>query len=598
MTAPILEPEEIARFSDEARRAVYDAIELRRDVRHFVPGAPVDDATLERILRAAHHAPSVGFSQPWAFVVLRDPERRTRIRESFLKCRQAEAARYPEDRRAQYLAYRLEGILEAPVNVCVAVDLRPGPEAILGTTAQPEAVRASACCAVQNLWLAARAEGIGVGWVSIIEPHVLRRELALPAGVEPIAYLCVGHPVAFRAKPMLEEVGWRGRRELREAVHGERWGGGRVGVGVGVGVEVGVEVGVGVGVEVAIPPLSPAALSSAVSHQSLLTKPAGSLGRLEDLATWYASAVGRFPVPAPTRAILALFLADHGVVVEGVSAYGSSVTAAMACNVMSGGAAVSVLAGARPVDLVAVDVGIAGDLSGAPLRPVIPLVRARVRAGTGNLRVEAAMARAEALAAMAVGRDLARKESAAGRALAAVGEIGIGNTTAAAALVSVFTGADPDVTCGRGTGLDDATRARKVAVVRDALALHGPRATDPIGALAAVGGLEIAAIAGFLLEAAAHRMPVVLDGYVTNAAALVAQAVDPAVTGYLVASHESAEQGARVALEKLGLRPLLALGLRLGEGTGAVLAVDLVMAAVALQAGMATFATAGVVRSP
>ena len=178
-----------------------------------------------------------------------------------------------------------------------------------------------------------------------------------------------------------------------------------------------------------------------------------------------------------------------------------------------------------------------------------------------------------------------------------LGEIGIGNTTAAAALVSVFTGADPEITCGRGTGIDDRTRARKVQVVRDALALHRPRADDPVGTLAAVGGLEIAAIAGFLLEAAALRMPVILDGYVTNAAALVAQAIDPECVAHTLASHESAEQGARVALERLCLQPLLSLGLRLGEGTGALLALDLVVSAVALQAEMATFATTGVVRS-
>jgi nicotinate-nucleotide--dimethylbenzimidazole phosphoribosyltransferase len=584
LSAPVLEPEAITRFSDEARRAVYEVIELRRDVRHFVPDAPVDDAAVERILHAAHRAPSVGFSQPWGFVLVRDVERRTRIRESFLRCRDAEAARYDPARREQYLAYRLEGLLEAPLNLCVAVDLRPQGEAILGTTAQPEAVRASACCAVQNLWLAARAEGIGVGWVSIVEPQVLRRELALPPGVEPIAYLCVGHPVAFRVKPMLEEVGWRPRRPLAEATHRERWAAGASG-------------GAPVPVPVPVPAPAPDALAAALAHQSLLTKPPGSLGRLEEVAAWYAAARGVFPVAAPARVTLALFVADHGVVVEGVSAYGSSVTAGMACNVMSGGAAVSVLARARPVDLVAIDVGIAGDMSAAPLRPVVPLLRARVRAGTGNLRVEPAMTRAEALAAMEAGREAARDAGAKGAALAAVGEIGIGNTTAAAALVSVFTGASPAVTCGRGTGIDDATRARKVDVVRDALTLHAPRPDDPVGALAAVGGLEIAAIAGFLLEAAARRIPVVLDGFVTNAAALVAQAIDPGSVAYLLASHESAEQGARVALEKLGLRPLLSLGLRLGEGTGALLAVDLVTAAVALQAEMATFATAGVVRT-
>jgi 5,6-dimethylbenzimidazole synthase len=155
MTGAILEPEAVTRFSDDARRAVYDVIALRRDVRHFVKGADVDGETVERILQAGHLAPSVGFSQPWGFVVVRDHDRRSRIRESFLLCREAEANRFPAERRAQYLSYRLEGLLDAPVNVCVAVDLRPQGEAILGTTVQPEAVRASACCAVQNLWLAA-----------------------------------------------------------------------------------------------------------------------------------------------------------------------------------------------------------------------------------------------------------------------------------------------------------------------------------------------------------------------------------------------------------------------------------------------------------
>jgi 5,6-dimethylbenzimidazole synthase len=222
--AALLVPQEPFALADDARRAVYEVIRTRRDVRHFAPGREVDPAVLARILDAAHHAPSVGFSQPWGFVLVRDAAQRARIRESFLRCRAREAERFSPARREKYLSLQLEGIVAAPLNVCVAVDLRPGDEAVLGTTAQPEALRFSACCAVQNLWLAARAEGIGVGWVSIVEPSALRDELALPAGVEPIAYLCVGHPVAFRSQPMLEEVGWRPRRALDDVVHdGGRW---------------------------------------------------------------------------------------------------------------------------------------------------------------------------------------------------------------------------------------------------------------------------------------------------------------------------------------------------------------------------------------
>jgi 5,6-dimethylbenzimidazole synthase len=213
----------IGKFPDDARVAVYNAIALRRDVRHFRADAPVDDDALQRILLAAHLAPSVGLSQPWGFVIVRDPATRTRIRESFLRCRDVEAARFPPDRRAAYLAHRLEGILDAPINVCVTADLRDRDEPVLGTTAQPETLRFSVCCAVQNLWLAARAEGLGVGWVSIVEPSVVARELHLPDGVEPIAYLCLGHPVAFRARPMLDETGWATRRPLAAVVHDERW---------------------------------------------------------------------------------------------------------------------------------------------------------------------------------------------------------------------------------------------------------------------------------------------------------------------------------------------------------------------------------------
>jgi nicotinate-nucleotide--dimethylbenzimidazole phosphoribosyltransferase len=586
MADPLLIPEAVFAFTAEARRAVYDAIALRRDVRHFRPEAEIEEGVLERVLAAAHLAPSVGFSQPWGFIVVRDRERRARIRESFLRCRAAEAARFPTGRREQYLAYRLEGILDAPVNVCVCVDLRSRGEAILGTTAQPEAVRASGCCAVQNLWLAARVEGIGVGWVSIVEPAVLREEFSLPPGVEPIAYLCVGHPVAFRTRPMLEEKGWSSRRSLAEAIHRERW---RSEPALAVPALREMRRAA------AIPPFDENARSAALAHQALLTKPAGSLGRLEEIAAWYAGVRGHFPCPAPRDIVLALFAADHGVAAEGVSAYGSPVTAAMVANVMAGGAAANALAAHHGARIVLVDVGMAGDLSAVPRAPVVPLRSLRVRAGTRNLRREPALTRTEALHALDAGASVAAQAAAEGADLIALGEIGIGNTTSAAALVCALTRAPADEVVGIGTGLGMDALAHKIAVVRDALALHRPNAEDPLSILAALGGLEIAAMAGCALEAARHRLPVVVDGFIASAAALVAARLDPAVTRYLLAAHASAEQGARAALRALGLSPLFDLGLRLGEGTGALIAADLVRTAVAAQLSMATFATAGIV---
>jgi 5,6-dimethylbenzimidazole synthase len=210
-------------FPEEARTWIHRLFQVRRDVRHFDPTRDVPPAALRRMLECAHQAPSVGLSQPWRFVMVRDLARRARIRESFLLCREREAARFTEARRAEYRALTLEGIVEAPLNLCVAADLRPSSEPILGTTAQPETLRASVVCAVQNLWLAARAEGLGVGWVSIVELDVLRRELALPPGVELVAYLCVGYPARRYDAPMLEELGWKRGRPLASVLHDEVW---------------------------------------------------------------------------------------------------------------------------------------------------------------------------------------------------------------------------------------------------------------------------------------------------------------------------------------------------------------------------------------
>jgi nicotinate-nucleotide--dimethylbenzimidazole phosphoribosyltransferase len=586
-----LEPEALHQFDEAARAAVYDAIALRRDIRHFRSGLDVAPDVLERILGAAHRAPSVGFSQPWGFVIVRDLAVRARIRDSFMKCREAEAARFPVGRRESYLAHRLEGILEAPVNLCVAVDLRSRGEAILGTTVQPESVRASACCAVQNLWLAARVEGIGVGWVSIVEPAVLRAELGLPPGVEPIAYLCLGHARAFRERPMLEESGWLPRKPLEQVVHPDgRW--------IDRNAPELVPEPSPAPCASGIPEVSAAARLASTERQASLTKPAGSLGRLEEISAWYAAARGTYPPRPPEHAVLALFAADHGVVVEGVSAYGSMNTAAVVANVMAGGAAVNALARSTGVAISLIDVGIAGDLSAAPRAPLVPLGSRRVRRGTGNLRREPAMTLDEAARALEAGAATAREAILAGADLLSIGEIGIGNTTAAAALAAAFAGVPASAVVGRGTGIADEVRARKVRVVEDALALHQPDHRSPLERLALLGGLEIAAMAGAILEAARRRIPVVLDGFVTGAAALVAVALEPGVRPYLLASHLSPEPGARVVLDRLELRPLLDLEMRLGEGTGGLLAVSMVRAAVDLEQSMATFATAGVVGRP
>ncbi len=279
---------------------------------------------------------------------------------------------------------------------------------------------------------------------------------------------------------------------------------------------------------------------------------------------------------------------DHGVTAEGVSAYPAAVTPQMVANFLRGGAAINVLARAAGARVVVVDVGVAADIAGAGL------VARKVAPGTRNLAEGPALTRAEALVAIEVGLDVLDEQAAAGLDLVALGEMGIGNTTAASALAAALTGLPAGAVTGHGTGVDDAGLARKVAVVGRALAVNRPDPSDPLDVLAKVGGLEIAGLVGVALGAAARRIPVVVDGFIAGAAALVAAELCPRARDYLIAAHVSAEAGHRAILARLGQRPLLDLDLRLGEGSGAALALPLIDAAARLLDEMATFGEAGV----
>ncbi len=337
-----------------------------------------------------------------------------------------------------------------------------------------------------------------------------------------------------------------------------------------------------------IPPLDAASAAMAGARQAVLTKPPGSLGRLESLAVQLAGITGK-PRPSMTRRAVVVMAADHGVSAEGVSAYPASVTAQMVLNFLRGGAAINVLARQADARVVVVDIGVDADLLGEA-----GLCHCKVARGTQNMAQGPAMSRAQAEAAILVGLDVIEAELGLGLDLVATGDMGIGNTTPSAAIVAVLTGAPVAEVTGRGTGVDDAGWARKVAVIERALAINRPVPGDALDVLAKVGGLEIAGLAGVMLGAAAHRVPVLVDGFISGVAALIAAGLDPAVKPYLIAVHQSVEIGHRHALEHLGLRPLLNLDLRLGEGTGAVLAFHIVEAAARLLDEMATFDEAGV----
>ena len=337
-----------------------------------------------------------------------------------------------------------------------------------------------------------------------------------------------------------------------------------------------------------LPPDESAAEEARRRHFGL-AKPPLSLGRLEELGARLSGMAGENPPPVPENPAVVLCAGDHGVLQRDVSPWTREVTAAMVGSFCRGGAAVNAIARTVGVRMSVLDVGVAGDMERHPL-----LRTAKVRRGTDDLSRGPAMGREEAARAVMSGAGVAEELIESGGVdLLVTGDMGIGNTTPAACLISAFTGSPPQETTGRGTGIDDETLKLKVSVVAEALELHAPDAEDPLGVLAAIGGLEHAAIVGVLLTGAIYGVPVVLDGVVSNSAALVAGALAPHSAGYVVAGHCSAEPGARIALRHLELDPLLDLSMRLGEGTGGLLAVPLVQAAACTLADMATLEELG-----
>lgn len=333
--------------------------------------------------------------------------------------------------------------------------------------------------------------------------------------------------------------------------------------------------------------LDEAAMRAARERQDRLTKPRGALGALEEIAVKVAGITGD-PLPLPGRKAVIVMAADHGVTAEGVSLYPPEVTAQMVRNLLSGGAAINVLARHAGAEVRVVDVGVA-----APLQAQGLLSR-KVRQGTANMAAGPAMAREEAVAALEVGIAAAGEELSRGAAFLAAGDMGIGNTTAASAITACVTGLDPGEVTGRGTGLDDAALGLKVDAIRRALEVNRPDPADGLDFVSKVGGLEIAGMAGVMLAAAAARRPVLVDGFVSGAGALAAAALHPGAVDYMLASHLSVEKGHAALLEKLGLHPIIRANMRLGEGTGAALAFFLVDASLKLLSQMATFDEAGV----
>lgn len=577
------------RFPEAQLQAVRRVIAERRDIRRFRPD-PVAEDVLNRVLSAAHSAPSVGLMQPWRMIVVADPASRSAMRRLAHRERLRQADRF-DARARQFLDQKIEGIVEAPLGIVVCCDHGdPGVE-VLGRGTIPETDIYSTACAIENLWLAARAEGVGVGWVSFYRPDDLRALLGIPPRVDPIAYLCVGWPDERPVRPGLEAAGWACRMPLQEVVMAERWQERRPSAGsdapqrTGAPPTRGGRAGTprpaqdaGIDREAAITDRE--AAIAARDRLDRLVKPAGSLGALETLIERWALIAGS-PPPASIRAGVLVCAADHGHAHRGTSLFDAEVSSQVAAAAARGETAAGVLARRDHHELLVADVGLLG-------RTPTGVYNAKVAPGTGDMLAGAALTEGQLQQALRAGAQLCGDLADRNVDCLVLGEIGIGNTATAAALLCALTGVSPALAVGRGTGLDAQGMQRKRALVAAAIERHGSKLTAR-EALLRVGGIELAALAGAAAEAARRRLPVLLDGYATGVAALAAVGLDAAVGEALLASHRSAEPGHAHVLAELGLEALLDLRLRLGEASGALLAIPLIAAAGALHREMGTF---------
>jgi nicotinate-nucleotide--dimethylbenzimidazole phosphoribosyltransferase len=538
-------------FPPADRDALHRVIAARRDIRRFRPD-PIPDATLTRVLTAAHAAPSVGHSQPWRFIVVTAAE--TRERAALLADREriAQAAQMSPESARRLLDLQLEGLRESPVGLVVCCDRRTPPAGVLGRATFPDTDMWSCACGIQNLWLAARAEGLGLGWVTLFKPADLAELLSLPDGVVTLGWLCLGWPDERPPAPGLERAGWSRKAPLDDVVFAERW-------------PVGADA-----------PLAPRSHLRAPNQRAVvgvrddadrLLTPPGSLGVL-DRTLDRVIALGH---PRPATGALVLAGADHPVHRLGVSAYPASVTAEVMDAAVLGeacGVVAARTAGLRPF---VVDAGAGRD----PVEGAIP---ARPMSPRGDLKSADAMTSVDVEYLVGRGREIGTEAARLG--LVALGEVGVGNTTVAAILTAALLDSDVRQTVGLGAAADSAMIERKVEVSAAALtrarARYGTALDDPLVLLAALGGPEIALLAGVTLGSAGAGAAVVLDGLATTVAASLAVRVEPAVAAHLVAGQRSREAAHIAMLDDLGLEPLLDLRIRAGEGVGACLAVRMI----------------------
>lgn len=553
---------------------LYEILQSRRDTRHFTNDI-VPDAVIEKALQAGHWAPSVGLTDATKYYLITSAEIKKAVKELFVEY-DAKAARQTDNpqQKEQYKNLKLEAIEEAPLGLVICYDRSVLNNFTIGTVGSNEAIKFSAVCAAQNIWLSLTEQGYSMGWVSILNYYQFKKLLGFPENIEPLGYFCIGKPATnYDNQPMLQQLHWKQKSEKpfveKIAMLHE--------------TEIENKLTLDKDNESESPEFE-SALQYKIDNK---TKPTGALGVLEVLAKQIAT-IFKTLEPKIIQPNIVVFAADHGITNHGVSAYPQDVTRQMVVNFLEGGAAINVFCRQNGIQLSIVDAGVNYDFP-----PNANLISAKIDRGTKSFLQDPAMSKEQLELCFKKGSEIVSSISKKGSNCIGFGEMGIGNTSTASVLMSVITGIPIEECVGKGTGINDAKLRFKNEILRKAIDNYsGDESLD--ATLAYFGGFEILQMAGGMLEAYKNNMIILVDGFICSVAFLIAFKRNPSILKNAIFSHQSAEQAHMKLLNYLNVKAILQLDLRLGEGTGCAVAFPIVQSAIAFLNEMASFESAGV----
>lgn len=550
-----------------------EIIKSRRDTRHFTNDA-VPDAVIEKALQAGHWAPSVGLTEATKYYLIKSAEIKKAVKDLFLEYdKKAAACTDDELQKIQYQALKLEAIEDAPLGLVICYDRSVLNHFTIGTVGSNEAIKFSAVCAAQNIWLSLTEQGYSMGWVSILNYYQFKKILGLPEHIEPLGYFCVGKPATdYDKQPMLQQLHWKQKSEAPY---------------VAEITQLNPTAETQITTDTIQSVVSDSLIKELQDKINQKTKPIGSLGVLEKIAKQVGT-VFQTLEPKINNPTIVVFAADHGIAQHGVSAYPQDVTRQMITNFLEGGAAINVFCKQNNLALSVVDAGVNYDFPTSTA-----LISAKIDKGTHSFLSGSAMSKAQMELCFTKGSEIVAAIAQQGSNCVGFGEMGIGNTATASVLMSVLCNFSIEDCVGRGTGVSDEKLEFKITILRKAIEnYHGPKDLDSY--LAYFGGFEILQMAGGMLEAYRQNMIFLVDGFICSVAFLIAFKKNPAIIDNAIFSHQSAEKAHKKLLDYLEVSAVLQLDLRLGEGTGCALVFPIIASAVAFLNEMASFESAGV----